>query len=75
MCAKVQSIGEGSVDSGCYTQSGRDGYEMEMCVCKSGTGVFKPCNSQATIFAHFGLIVLASFVLMYLNNSSILYSY
>ncbi|KAK9875892.1 hypothetical protein WA026_009679 [Henosepilachna vigintioctopunctata] len=43
MCTKVQVVGEEAVRSGCYNQKVRD-YEVEVCVCESGKGPFKPCN-------------------------------
>ncbi|XP_044255266.1 uncharacterized protein LOC123005537 [Tribolium madens] len=45
MCTKVQQIGGSAITSGCYTQT-IAGYEVELCVCKSNPGLWKPCNGN-----------------------------
>ncbi|XP_056640255.1 uncharacterized protein LOC130447456 isoform X1 [Diorhabda sublineata] len=51
MCAKVQHDSGGIVDSGCYKQKLTEGYETEICVCKSTNGIHWPCNVAYNINA------------------------
>ncbi|XP_076273912.1 uncharacterized protein LOC143204881 [Rhynchophorus ferrugineus] len=48
MCARVRS-NEGQVTSGCYKQKS-GGYDVEICICQSGYGIKKPCNSGANFY-------------------------
>ncbi|CAH1370744.1 hypothetical protein MTP99_012282 [Tenebrio molitor] len=45
MCTKVQEVGSGAITSGCYTQS-VEGYDIDLCVCKSDYGLSLPCNGK-----------------------------
>lgn len=56
MCTKVYSEGEGPVTSGCYKET-VDGYDVELCVCESSTGVYKPCNNGILHFPNVSLFV------------------
>ncbi|RZC33506.1 uncharacterized protein BDFB_009207, partial [Asbolus verrucosus] len=51
MCTKVQEVGGGAITSGCYSQE-VDGYDVELCVCESGSGIVKPCNGALQTLFH-----------------------
>lgn len=59
MCTKVYAIDEGPVTTGCYTQS-VDGYDIELCVCESVTGGFKPCNGGISNFLSMSLLLIST---------------
>lgn len=42
-CSKVTIVGEGPATSGCFMEK-RDGFELEVCACRSRLGEL-PCNS------------------------------
>lgn len=63
MCTKVYAVDEGPVTRGCYSQS-IDGYDVEMCVCESAPGRYKPCNGAVAGGVAFGLIVISFFVVL-----------
>lgn len=64
MCTKVYAVDEGAVTSGCYRQT-YDGYDIELCVCESATGGYKPCNGGVSYPVSINL-VLISVMLSYL---------
>lgn len=61
MCTKVYAVDEGPVTKGCYTQT-VDGYDVELCVCESSPGPYKPCNGGTSRFAIVGLILISLLV-------------
>lgn len=72
MCTKVLSVGEGALTTGCFTDT-YDGYTIEMCVCESTPGIYKPCNGafrQTVSTTLFALIV--SLILIRHSNIIIL---
>lgn len=61
MCTKVYAVDEGPITKGCYTQT-IDGYDVELCVCESTPGAYKPCNGGMSVVVTFGLIIVGLIV-------------
>ncbi|CAH1114119.1 unnamed protein product [Psylliodes chrysocephalus] len=64
-CAKVQQSNGGFIDSGCYKQKLIPGYESEVCVCKSTTGIYPPCNKSSMIVNNYFNIIGVFFLVKY----------
>lgn len=62
MCTKVYAVDEGPVTKGCYTQT-IDGYDVELCVCESTPGYYKPCNGGSLNIEMLSVIVAALIIL------------
>lgn len=58
-CSKVTIVGEGATTSGCYKQK-LDGYETEVCACRSRIGEM-PCNSSTAMNRNSLLAVTVAF--------------
>lgn len=77
MCTKVFVAGEGPLTRGCYKQD-LNGYEVELCVCESQRGGYKPCNgSSRTPFWSFEplLLVLVSLCVTSFRHWNLLHNY
>lgn len=58
MCAKAK-LTTGSIPSdGCYKEKVSEGYQREMCVCKSSNGIYPPCNGSTTFVGYFTSILV-----------------
>ncbi|KAJ8919397.1 hypothetical protein NQ315_016490 [Exocentrus adspersus] len=67
MCAKVLSLNSNTaMSSGCYRQS-LGAYDTEVCICKSGPGIYRPCNRAIASKLSWSLILLCILYYVYRN--------
>ncbi|XP_030751516.1 uncharacterized protein LOC115879027 isoform X2 [Sitophilus oryzae] len=66
MCARVSS-NEGKISSGCYKQK-TGGYDVQICICESGYGIYPPCNSKGTILYTQILLIFVGIITIFLNS-------
>ncbi|KAK5643937.1 hypothetical protein RI129_007782 [Pyrocoelia pectoralis] len=57
------SGGKIAVTNGCYMQT-VDGYDVELCVCESFSGIGKPCNAAPITIVTLGVLMLPFFVIV-----------
>lgn len=68
MCAKVQSVEGKVIDSGCYKEKAVDGYQREVCVCKSSPGIYPPCNGVTVTTVSLSLVIISYFYHCVIRN-------
>ncbi|KAJ8969426.1 hypothetical protein NQ314_001768 [Rhamnusium bicolor] len=64
-CARVQSVNsQSAITNGCYKQK-HGAYDTEVCVCKSGPGIYQPCNIASKSVVSISLLVI---LILFLYN-------
>lgn len=72
MCARVKLTTGTIPKDGCYKEKVIDGYQREMCVCRSSSGVYPPCNGAKSTKVVFSSILMSvvfiKYMYLFLNN-------
>lgn len=69
-CAKVKLTTGKIPHDGCYKEKISEGYQREMCVCESSSGVYPPCNVAISNKVFYILTIICT-LLNFIMNSGI----